>query len=137
MFISRFSVENWQENQNHIVLNLAQDWSDIEIAIKALDGHRKTLVTLETDDETHMSVGGGIGKYVVYLTFDNEIFNYLIDPSKPDTNENLVIGGQEGVYSARLCVDLNMTLRAAKTFAESGTMEKSVIWEHQKILELV
>jgi hypothetical protein len=137
MFISKFSTEDWQGNQNKIVVHLAQNWTDIATAIRELDGHHKTLVTLETDDEAHMSIGGGLGKYVVYVTFDNEVFSYVVDPSKPDIDERLTIGGQEGIYLAKLCVNLSMTLKAAKTFSEFGTMTKSVIWEQDKVLELV
>lgn len=129
MFISKFSVEDWQGNQNKVLLEPVQSWAEIETAIKELDGHRKTLVTLEANGETHMAVGGGTEQYVVYVTFDNETFHYLVDPSKSDTDESLTVGGQEGVYSAKLCVDLDATLKAAKTFAELGTMEKSVIWK--------
>lgn len=137
MFISKFSTEDWQGNQNKIVVHLAQNWTDIKTAIRDLDAHHKTLVTLETDDEAHMSIGGGRGKYVVYVTFDNDVFSYVVDPSKPDTDQRLTIGGQEGIYPAKLCVDLARTLKAAKTFSEFGTMTKSVNWEQDKVLELV
>jgi hypothetical protein len=60
-----------------------------------------------------------------------------IDPTKPDIDERLTIGGQEGIYPAKLCVDLGMTLKAAKTFSEFGIVTKSVSWEQDKVLELV
>lgn len=137
MFISKFSTENWQENRNKLVLKSAQNWLEIEVAIRSLDGHRQTLVTLETEDEAHLAIGGGKGRYVVYLTFDNEVFHYVVDPLKLGMDEKLVVGGQEGIYAAKLCVGLDMALRAAKTFAKFGIMEKSVVWEQDKILELV
>jgi hypothetical protein len=137
MFISKFSTENWQENRNQLVLKSAQNWLEIEVAIRALDGHRQTLVTLETEDESHLAIGGGKGKYVVYLTSDNEVFHYVVDPLKLGMDEKLVVGGQEGIYPAKLCVGLDMALKAAKTFAKFGIMEKSVVWEQDKILELV
>lgn len=135
MFISKFSYEDWVGNQNKGCLEQAQGWLEIETAIKELDGHRKTLVTLETDGETHMAVGGGPDKYVVYVTFDNENFHYLVESSKSDIAETLVAGGQEGIYPAKLCVDLSAALKAAQTFAELGIMEKSVIWEQDKLVE--
>ncbi|MFZ4555465.1 MAG: hypothetical protein ACOYN8_03665 [Pseudanabaena sp.] len=52
-------------------------------------------------------------------------------------DEKLVVGGQEGIYPVKLCVGLDMALMAAKTFAKFGIMEKSVVWEQDKILELV
>ncbi|NER24211.1 MAG: hypothetical protein F6J86_44620 [Symploca sp. SIO1B1] len=84
-----------------------------------------------------MAVGGGKGKYVVYLTFDNEQFHYVVEASKSDEDENLTVGGQEGIYPAKLCIDLDTALKAAKTFAENGAMEKSVIWEQDEVFELV
>jgi hypothetical protein len=71
MFISKFSVEDCQGNQNKGSVQPVREWRQIEAAIRQLDGHHKTLVTLEAEGETHMAVGGGKGKYSVYLTFDN------------------------------------------------------------------
>jgi Immunity protein Imm1 len=137
MFVSKFSTENWVGNQNQGRVESLQDWTNVEASIKDLDGHQKTLVTLETDGEAHMTIGGGTGKYVVYATFDNETFHYPVELSKPDLPESLVVGGQEGVYSSKLCIDLNTALKTAKTFAELGTLEKSVVWERDGIVEPV
>jgi Immunity protein Imm1 len=137
MFISKFSVEDWQGNQNKGSVQPVKEWQQIEAAINQLDGHHRTLVTLETEGETHMAVGGGEDKYLVYLTFDNEQFHYIVEPSKPDLDENLVVGGQEGIYPAKLCIDKDTALRAAKVFAELGAMEKSVIWERNGVVEPV
>ena len=137
MFISKFSVENWEGNRNKGLLEPAQDWTEIEAAIRELDGHRKTLVTLETESEAHMAVGGGTDKYVVYLTFDNETFHYLVNPSESDVDEILVVGGQEGVYPAKLCIDINGSLKAARTFVELGKMDKSLTWERDGVVEPV
>jgi Immunity protein Imm1 len=136
MFISKFSTENWEGNCNHGLLEEAKHWEEIEAAIRGLDGHRKTLVTLEAEDETHMAIGGGNHQYFVYVTFNNENFYYLVDPSKSGASETLVIGGQEGVYPARSCVDLSTTLKAAREFAEFGKIEKSVAWEQDVVAEL-
>jgi hypothetical protein len=137
MFISKYSVENWESDRNNGLLKEVKEWSEIETAIRELDGHYRTLVTLETENESHMSIGGGNGKYFVYLTFDNDNFNYLVNLSSSDKTENLVIGGQSGIYPAKSCVDLTTTLKAAKVFAELGTMERSVSWEREGIPEPV
>lgn len=137
MFISEFSVENWQRNRTETLVKPAQTWAEIEAAIRALDGQHRTLTTLETDSETHMAIGGGAGRYLVYLTFDNEIFHYLIDPSKSDLEESLVVGGQEGIYPGRMCVGLYRALKAAHTFAEIGEMERAVEWERDGVVETV
>ncbi|MEH2297531.1 MAG: Imm1 family immunity protein [Nostoc sp.] len=49
----------------------------------------------------------------------------------------IIVGGQEGVYPAKSCIDLNTTLKAAKTFAELGIMEESVIWKQDRVVEPV
>jgi Immunity protein Imm1 len=137
MFITKFSVENRNKNQNQYLTKQASFWSEIESAIKSLDGHTKTLVTLETDGEAHMSIGGGQGKYIVYATFDNEIFYSLIDPSKSNQKEPIVVGGQKGVYAARSCVELETVLQSAQNFAEAGEMLQSAVWEKDKVAEMV
>jgi Immunity protein Imm1 len=137
MFISKYSVENWESDRNNGLLKEAKDWTEVETAIRELDGHHRTLVTLETEGEAHMSVGGGNGRYFVYTTFDNENFNYLVNRANSDQTETLVIGGQAGIYPAKSCVDLTTTLKAVKAFAELGAMERSVSWEREGIPEPV
>jgi Immunity protein Imm1 len=137
MFISKYSIENWEGDRNNGLLKEAKEWNEIETAIGELDGNRRTLVTLETEGEAHMSIGGGNGRYFVYLTFDNDNFNYLVNSSNSDRYETLVIGGQEGSYPAKSCVDLTTTIKVAKIFAELGIMERSVSWEREGIPEPV
>jgi hypothetical protein len=83
-----------------------------------------------------MAIGGGPHEYIVYLTLDNDIFHYLVDPAKSDAERKLVVGGQEGTYSAKLCVGVAAVMQAAKTFAELGTMDRSVDWERDGVCEL-
>lgn len=138
MFALNLSVENWIGNRDEGCLIDNPTWQQIEKAICELDGKTKTLITLGIDDETYMSIGGGSsGKYIVNVTFDNISFHNLIDLSKTQTIEKLVVGGQEGNYSTQICVDLQMALLAAKTFAESGQLEPSLSWEEEKSLVLL
>lgn len=135
MFISKFSTEDWEGHYNNGLVEQAENWEEIETAIRELDGHCKTLVTLETEGETHMAIGGGNDRYFVYVTFDNENFHYLVNPSKSGNGEKLVVGGQEAIYPAKSCVDLSTALKAAKGFAEFGRIEKSVVWEQDVVAE--
>jgi Immunity protein Imm1 len=110
------------------------NWNQIETAIRELDGKSKTLVTLGADD-IYMSIGGGnSGKYVVTATFDNMNFYTLVDLSKPNQIEKLVVGGQEGNYQAKMCIDLLRCLLAARTFAQSGKLDNLLTWEEDKSL---
>ena len=132
------SVEKWVGNRNEGELIENPDWNQIEAAICELDGKSKTLVTLGVDDETYMTIGGGeSGKYVVSVTFDNISFHNLVDLSKSDKTEKLVIGGQEGIYPAKICVDLLRCLLAARTFAELGKLDSLLVWQEDESLVAV
>ena len=138
MFVIDLSVEKWVGNRNEGEFIENPDWRQIEAAIRELNGKSKTLVTLGADDETYMTVGGGeLGKYVVSVTFDNISFHNLVDLSKLDTTEKLVVGGQEGIYNAKMCVDLLRCLLAARTFAESGKLDRLLVWQEEESLVAV
>ena len=138
MFVVDLSVEKWVGNRNESDFIENPDWSQIEAAIHELDGKSKTLVTLGADDDTYMTIGGGeSGKYVVSVTFDNISFHNLVDLSKSDTTEKLVVGGQEGIYSAKMCVDLLRSLLAARTFADSGELDRLLVWQEEESLVAV
>ncbi|MBD2083530.1 Imm1 family immunity protein [Trichocoleus sp. ST-U3] len=137
-FVFDLSTEKWVGNRNESQLIESPHWRPIEAAIRELDGKSRTLVTLGADDETYMSIGGGKGgKYIVTVTFDNLNFHVLIEPSKPDETEKLVVGGQEGIYPAKMCVDLLRCLLAARTFTETGKLEPLLCWEEDKSLVIV
>jgi hypothetical protein len=132
------SLEKWVGNRNEGEFIENPEWSQIEVAIRELDGKSKTLVTLGADDETYMTIGGGeSGKYVVSVTFDNISFHNLVDLSKSDKTEKLVIGGQEGIYPAKICVDMLRCLLAARTFAELGKLDSLLVWQEDESLVAV
>lgn len=132
------SVEKWLGNKNEGEVIANPNWNQIESAIRELDGNTKTLVTLGEDDENYITIGGGNGgKYIVSVTFDNLEFHNLVDLSKPPQTETLVVGGQEGIYPAKMCVDLLRCLLAARTFAESKKLDSLLSWERDKLLVAV
>ncbi|MGB5961752.1 MAG: hypothetical protein WBG73_13880, partial [Coleofasciculaceae cyanobacterium] len=103
-----------------------------------LDGKNKTLVTLGADEDTYMTIGGGESqKFVVSVTFDNISFHNLVDLSKPNGTEKLIVGGQEGIYPAKMCVDLLSCLLSARTFAKSGKLDSLLSWQEDESLVLV
>jgi hypothetical protein len=88
--VFKLSAEKWVSNSNQGELIKDPNWIQIEAAIRELDGKSKTLVTLKSDDETYMNIGGGkSGKYVVNSTFNNKVFDVLVDLSKSDEIETL------------------------------------------------
>ncbi len=135
MFISTVSWDEWDRNYNRGDVMAVTTWDEVRSKIEALDGRSRTLVTLEGDDEVHMSIGGGAGRYVVYVTFDNEDFEYLVDRSRDGSEmESIVVGGQMGDYVGRLCVGLPIVLQAARLFGETGEVER-LLWERDDVLE--
>ena len=136
MFISKFSIEDWQGTQNKGSVQVAKNWQQIQEAIEQLDGRRRTLVTLETDGEAHMAIGRGSTQYFIYVTFDNEEFYYVANPASLEAEESLIVGGQEGIYPSKFCVGQDIAMKVAKTFAELGVMDKSMTWQQDKIAEL-
>lgn len=135
MFVSDMTVENWVDNKDEGQLIENPNWSQIEIAIRELDGKHRTLVTLGADDETYMSIGGGhLRKYIVTVTFNNINFYTLVDLSNSDEIETLFVGGQESKYPAKMCVDLLRCLLAARTFTESRQLDPLLTWQEDTSL---
>jgi hypothetical protein len=183
MFVSRLYTDNWTGNRNEENFIKNPNWQQIKTAICELDGHIKTLVSLEVDDESYMMIGGGnFGKYIVTATLDNEVFYSLLrqiyetpksnlfhrikrslsrrkrslsrrkrslssfyEALKNANNNNisspneqkLIVGGQAGNYSEKICVDLQQCLMAAITFAESGELKSLFTWEEDQSLVTV
>jgi hypothetical protein len=107
-------------------------WSDIESAVRRLDGNSCSLLILGIGKTPvpHMAIGGGeAGKYIVYVTTDNLTFTNLINLAAAQGRFSLVAGGQRGEYDLRLCVSLSDALRAAKHYAETGRTDPTLTWE--------
>ncbi|AUS99250.1 hypothetical protein CLI64_01935 [Nostoc sp. CENA543] len=169
MFVSKLYTDKWTGNRNEETVIENPNWQQIKTAICELDGKHKTLVSLETDDQSYMMIGGGNdAQYLVTVTLDNEIFYSLLHPidheiTKSDTSvekinlyifyqalikaksnnansangQRLVVGGQAGNYSEKICVNLPQCLIAAITFAESGELEPLFSWQEDESLVAV
>lgn len=68
-------------------------------------------------------------------------YQALIKAKNNNTNsaneQRLVVGGQAGNYSEKICVNLPQCLIAAITFAESGELEPLFTWEEDESLVVV
>jgi hypothetical protein len=107
-------------------------WSQIESAIRGLDGARNSLITLAIGETVpHMAIGGGPDRYIVYITFDNKSFSTLADPALGPGTIELVAGGQRGKYQKKNAVSLAFALQAAKVFALSGTLDSDLTWDNK------
>lgn len=100
-------------------------------ALRNLDALKHTMLTIHANDEAHLTIAGGNGRYVVYATFDNEEFWNLLGT---DTSTEMVMlnaGGQEGDFPARQVVDLNQAMSAGLAFLGSRQLDSSQGWERQ------
>jgi hypothetical protein len=105
-------------------------WSEIESAIRTLDGAHNSLIVLEIGDPVpHMAIGGGPERYILYVTFDNASFSTLADPLVGPGTVELVAGSQMGKYQKRNAVSLALALQAAKVFVKSGVLEPDLTWD--------
>jgi hypothetical protein len=69
-------------------------WPEIQERIARLDARGHTMVTLAGEGEAHLTIGGGAGRYVVYVTRDNMSFDTLVDTAGGLALEMVVAGGR-------------------------------------------
>lgn len=129
MFVRYLSTDIWDELADEEDDIPAPSWQQIEAAIRALDGKRRTIVTLGGDGELHLVVGGGSSnRYVVYMTSDNMHFLNLTCRDRAVETLTLFVGGQDSLFPDNTVVDFTLALRAAKAFAETGQADPSCKW---------
>ncbi|MNQ15479.1 hypothetical protein D3C85_284500 [compost metagenome] len=104
--------------------------ADLLAALDRLDGADVSSTAFVIDDDTVLSVGGGDGAYVVFMSLraDAEIHT-LIDPSRSeDLEQDLVAGGQLGNYPQFQCVDRSRAASALLYFHEHGAPSPHLHW---------
>jgi hypothetical protein len=105
--------------------------ADFDRLLDRMDGQIHTMIMLRRENDAHMGIGGGSGKYVVYAAFDNETFWNLIAPEREPGTVMLNAGGQEGEYPARQVVTQDRARQAGHTFLATGELDRSLRWEMQ------
>lgn len=116
-------------------------WADVEREVRALDAKARTLVTLQPPPPKgapegchHLAVGGGEGgRFIVYLTEDNETFWNLVDPEVRGSLRRVMmtIGGQEGDFREGQFVSLDLALRAARRYFHDGGRAEDLEWDNR------
>ncbi|MBD2301561.1 hypothetical protein H6G80_15020 [Nostoc sp. FACHB-87] len=105
------------------------------------------IVTVTLDNEIFYSLLHPVNYEITNSdTSDDKInlsifYQSLINANNKNTNsaneQKLVVGGQAGNYSEKICVNLPQCLIAAITFAESGELEPLFTWQEDESLVLV
>jgi hypothetical protein len=107
-------------------------WTEVEDALRALDGRKHTQVVVRLEDGSSAIVGGGDGRYNVCLeTADDRYLTLRNDDAPEDAVEELIAGGQKGDYPARIVVGLEPAVQAVRTFYESGEADAGLDWDEE------
>lgn len=104
------------------------EWERVLEAIREMNGKEHTLICLEGERNSHLTLGGGPNVFVVYATGDEETFFTAIDPAKAGGSLEITVGQQTAKYPAELLVGKEVVLKAAKLFAETGKLDPGVVW---------
>jgi hypothetical protein len=104
-------------------------WEDIEARISLLETIESGSVFLKAKNGTTLSIGGDRGRgYLVFLS-DGTGHRYLqAPPSRREGVINLVMGFQPADYPRRIAVDLDASLKAARTYFETGRILDGENW---------
>lgn len=130
--VSRLITDEWSGLVCKEVEGRLPSWEAVEGAVRALDAKVKTILSLYKDEDSYITVGGGAGRYVVYVSEAQEIWNLLCN-SGTDLKGKVVlcIGGQDGDFPARQVVNLPAALAAIRTFFHAGKIDPLLPWERQ------
>jgi hypothetical protein len=105
------------------------EWADIEKAIHRLDGARYCELALMTREATGISIfGGWQGRYTCELIAESENGACLVSPNgRRDVLVNVTEGGEDS--PEMWAVGLVHVPKAAKTYAETGELDETLVWE--------
>lgn len=108
--------------------------ADAAEAIRRLDAQTWTIVSLYASDGAYMTIGGGAGKYVVFVSDTDEQLWNLVTAEEEGVDDSVLlhIGGQEGDYPRRQIAPASHVLEAAGTFMRTGELEPTLHWERQQ-----
>lgn len=110
------------------------EWSDIELAIRQLDGSHRSIVIIGKDDPEidFMGIGGGEGGvYRCFVVTEDGKEITLLNPDESKTEVRNVFMGQKTKVSASECIPLPLILAAARTYAENSVLNPALMWQER------
>lgn len=130
--MKRVYCDNWEQGKDKGIEIYNPSWDEVKELILQLDNDKKTLVTFgDYDMGYYMAIGGGCGKYILYLSFedDEKIFELVNSKKTEECYVELVVGGQRGRYPKNSCMRQSEVLVAAETFFKYQIPDKNLIWK--------
>jgi len=140
---SAIEWDTWAGSLCRVDTRIRPSLADVEQAIRRLDQHRHSICTIRLVTGRHLVVGGGLGRYIVYVDNRDGTFEEARrrDPVDPGTSLSLTIGGQEGDYPAEAVLDLESTWAVTRRLLVdvlpddgllvAGLLDDGVAWEHR------
>jgi Immunity protein Imm1 len=131
MFVTFMFADEWQDRVDHGTGVANPTWNQIKAAIAALDGKRKTMVSIadkQGSDHYMLVAGQWDGRCLVNATKDNVDFFSIVDSSRSSKKLMLYVGGQDGEYEERKCVPVDWALEAAEHFFQTGELKSTMSW---------
>lgn len=132
MKCNRVGFDNWDGviDTGDQLSNPSKD--QIKALILALDGRKRTLLTLYSDPGSeNIVIGGGNGSYIAYATTYDEHFVSALSQELTGRTFQLVAGGQEGQFDEAMKLSLQQVLQIANDFAETGRLADVCTWVEQ------
>ena len=128
MYVDVLTVSQRGEERSWSEMTPDPGWSDIERAIRELDGQQRCLLTLASDDAL-LSIGGGDGRYLIHASLDSHSFQSAVEPAQPGYPVPVPLPGRQRSCPARMVLDQKKAMRVARAFALGGCLERSLSWE--------
>lgn len=99
-------------------------------AVYSLDGNQHSYLMLcpEADSDEMMVIGGGEKNEYICLYYNGDEYS-LINPNETSNEKVAVFMGQMCIRKKYELVNIQSVLLAVKTYAESGTKDRTLTWK--------
>lgn len=106
----------------------APEWSDIEAAIRNLDGHNHTEVSLFENEDCYLQIGGGGECLVCGIRQGGDLY-ILTDPIRSPTSMKWVVAGQGSHYPENECFGKEDILSVTRFFFANKSRPLEYHWK--------
>ena len=114
-------------------VDLDASLTDIEAAVRSLDGGRHSLVVVELPSGATITLGGGPDRLVAEVADPARDRWTVHVPARPEGTVDLVVGGEHVETPVRLCIDRDAALEAVRTFvSRNGARSDRLQWSVER-----
>ena len=124
-------LDVWRDEAVTTMVVDQPDDGDVARALDCLDERTHTELTILGDDGQYLSIGGGNGRYHVYIASDEHDDSIVLQAGGSDVADSpvvLAIGGRTVQLPARSVVGRAEAARAARWFLTNGRPDPGQSW---------